>query len=110
MLVPETAMNEDDLFSTWENQIGSPREILTMQTISESHSMNYTANQYLGFRIPSSYTPHETTAKVGGNVVRHCEITGNSIVSLSPLSSSNSAAVLLVRQTFGAGPGARAIA
>ena len=71
MLAPETSMNEDDLFSTWKNQVGSPREIPTMKTISESHSMNHTTNQHLGFRIPSSYTPHEAAAKIGGYMVRH---------------------------------------
>ena len=81
VLMPETAMNEDDLFPAREYQIGSSRKILTMKTISESHSMNHTANQHLGFRIPSSYTPHEATAKIGGYMIHHCMATDRTLQS-----------------------------
>ena len=71
MLVPETTMNENDFFPAREYQVRGSRQIPTIKTIPESHSMNQMADSHFRFCILPPYTPHEAAAKFGGNMVRH---------------------------------------
>lgn len=49
--MPETAVNEDDLFEAGEHHIRLAGEVFAMQAEAVAHPMNYGANEQFGLCV-----------------------------------------------------------
>src|SRR5438046_798221 len=69
MLVPETSMDEDNLATTNENQIGASWESVDVQPVAETHSMDQPANRHFGLHVFTAYRAHHLAAFFWRNFV-----------------------------------------
>jgi len=71
MTMPETTVDENDLLSSYEHQIGRSGQIAAMQPIPEAHPVHQSSHDHLGFRVLSPDTGHPFGSLVPGKRVDH---------------------------------------
>jgi hypothetical protein len=62
VLMPKASMHEDNLPPARENQVGTAREGVPMQTVTISHPVNQAAHSELGAHVLAPYCPHHSAA------------------------------------------------
>jgi len=78
---PEAAMNEDYFTPRWENQIGFPGQLRTMQTIAVTQRMNELAYGEFRLRVFGADCRHDTRTGTRIDVVSHGLIVSNSRIA-----------------------------
>jgi hypothetical protein len=71
MTVPKTAVDENDLLISGQNNIRIARQFSNMQTESISHSMQDTSDLYFRLGVPTSNSGHDPTSFALVKDVRH---------------------------------------
>jgi hypothetical protein len=69
--MPKTAMHEDCLAPTRENEIGRAGQAPVMQAVPEAHGVNHAAHQHLGLAIASAHLRHARASCSGAKSVGH---------------------------------------
>jgi hypothetical protein len=69
MLMPETAMNKDNLAQPRKNHVRRSGKIAYMKPVTESHAMNKTANDHFRASIRPLDTGHTLTSLLLGEII-----------------------------------------
>jgi hypothetical protein len=71
MLVPETAVDENDRTVFRKHEICFPRKLRGMNAESVSHAVQETLDPQLGFGVLSAYCGHDSTSRPAAKSVGH---------------------------------------
>lgn len=71
VLVPETAMDKNDLLMLGENKVRAPRKSTSVQAVSKTQSVAKTPNNHLWLRVFASDSGHHPTPCLGVDGVSH---------------------------------------
>jgi len=69
MLMPETAMREDNFFSAWKDNVGPSGKVSAMQAESVPEPVNQAPQGELRVRILAADAPHIATAPFRAELV-----------------------------------------
>jgi hypothetical protein len=65
MAVPKASVHKDDLAAAWKNQVWTTWQVLRIQSITISKSVNHAAHCHLGLGILLANALHDASALFG---------------------------------------------
>lgn len=71
VLVPETAMHEDNAPTAREYEIGSAWQITSVKAIAVTHAVHEASHEHFRCRVDATNTRHELTPRVRRQMVSH---------------------------------------
>ena len=77
MTVPKAPVNEQDLSPTGKDQIGTPRQVVSVEPVAIAHTVHQAANRKLGLRVLAPNCPHGSTAGLRRYAVHRAKLDGS---------------------------------
>jgi hypothetical protein len=71
MLMPKAAMNEDQRFPSWKNDVWRAWKVFSMQSKSVAHLMQKTPNNDFRFRVLAANVSHHPASNGRAESIRH---------------------------------------